>query len=200
MWVWLSWGPRLNRKTVLRVIGASGCALFILSMLLPFLQAQWIGMKIPEAAIGPEDLWSFKKTYIHGYMGDHSVIRVEEYWFADYWNRGGELSHELGSWVGPFLIFMFEAQVFTVLFAALTILKVKPYLFLSSAILNGFTTFCMGFVTYAMSRWYEKTLQAGFWITFCSAALFVVAFLASWRQHRRTQGAKATETPPHPNQ
>jgi len=181
-WERLFWWLQLNRKIVLRVLGASACALFTLSIFLPFLQAQWFGMRIPEAVIGPEVLWSFKETYEYGYMG-HNLV-VEEWWFAGYWSRG-EFGPGLGSWGGPFLIFMFEAQAFTVLFAALAIFKVRPYLFLSSTILNVFTAFCMWFVSYALSYWYAKTFQAGFWLTFCSATVFFVAFLQSWRQHRR---------------
>jgi hypothetical protein len=167
----------LNRQIVLRIIGASACALFILSIFLPFLQVQWYDRGIPEAIFGPEALWSFKETYKHGYMGGHVV--VEEYWFASYWSRG--FSIRLGYWVGPFLIFMLEAQAFTVLFAVLAILKVRHNLFLSATILNAFTTFCMWFVSYAIDSWYAITFQIGFWLTFFSATLFFVAFLGSWR-------------------
>ena len=167
---------------MLRVLGASACALFIVSIFLPFLQAQWVGLRIPEAYIGPTVLWSFKETHEYGYMGQGIV--VEEWWFADHWSRG-EFGPGLGSWVGPFLIFMFEAQVFTVLFAALAIFKVKPYLFLSPTIPNVFTIFCMWFVSYALGSWYAKTFEAGFWLTFPSATLFLVASLQSWRQHRK---------------
>jgi len=184
----------LNRQIALRIIGASACALFILSIFLPFLQAQWFGGGIPEEVSGPQVLWSFKETDEHGYMGGRVV--VDELWFADYWSRGFSL--RLGYWVGPCLIFMLEAQAFTVLFAALAIFKVKPYLFLSSAILNAFTTFCMWFVSYALDSWYARTFQAGFWLTFCSATLFFVALLEAWRQHRRRQHAKTTETPQPP--
>lgn len=161
----------------------------------PFLQAQWTGMHILEVTIGPKVLWSFKETDEYGWMNGGVV--VEEWWFSGYWMRV-EFGSGLGSWVGPFLIFMFEAQIFTVLFAALAIFKVKPYLSLSSAILNAFTTFCMWFVSYAVDLDYAKTFQAGFWLTFCSATLFFAAFLESWRQHRRRQRAKTTETPRPP--
>ena len=166
----------------MRVICASACVLFLLSIFLPFLQAQWVGASIPEEINGPQVLWSFKETDEHGNMG--GGVFVDEFWFAYYWSQAPiQLgSVELGYWVGPLLIFMFEAQFFTVLFAALAIFKLKQYLFLSSLILNAFTTFCMWFVRYAMDSSYAITFQAGFWLTFCSATLFLVAFLESWRQ------------------
>jgi hypothetical protein len=181
----------LNRQVELRFIGASACALFILSIFVPFLQAQWIDGRIPEVFPGPEALWSFKEAYEYGYLG-RGVIR-EEYWFAYYWGRGFSLG--LGYWIGSFLIFMFEAQFFTVLFAGLAIFKLKPYLILSSLILNAFTIFCMWFVSYALDSYYEIAFQTGFFLPFCSATLFLVALLESWRLHRKKQSAVTTVAP-----
>jgi uncharacterized membrane protein YfcA len=147
-------------------------------------------MRIPEAMIGPADLWSFKETYTGGWhRGESFVINVHELWFARYWSQGGGF----GVWVGPGLIFLFEAQVVTLLVAALAIHRVKPHLFLASAILSAFTVCCMWFVAFTMSRWYDKTFQAGFGLAWCSAAVFVAAVLTSRRQHPKRQRAPTTE-------
>jgi hypothetical protein len=182
-------GVLLDRKNVLRVISIFACALFIVSTSLPFLQAH-------IDAVGNysqnEFFWSFKENYELEYTNQGGVRRMQELWFADYWSRGW--SYSFVGWVGPFLIFTFEAQVFTILFAALAILKVKPYLFLSSTILNIFTIFCMGFVGYTLDSNYLSytlnsdwviTFQAGFWFTLPSVTLFFIAFLKSWKLQRK---------------
>jgi hypothetical protein len=188
----------LKRNTTLQVLTAVGCLLFIASMLLPFLQVRWTGIKIPEALIGPQDLWSFKETYVHGYLYDGFVVEVDEWWFASYWSRGGEFGPDLGIWVGPVLVFMFEAQILTIISAALAFLKAKPRLLLATSLLSAFTIACMGFIGYAMSRSNEKTLQAGFWLALCSALSFCLTSLESWRHHRRTQGAQQPNLLHHP--
>jgi hypothetical protein len=147
-------------------------------------------MRIPEAMIGPADLWSFKETYTGGWrMSETLVINVHELWFASYWSQGGGF----GGWVGPGLIFRFEAQVVTLILAALAMHRVKPYLFLASTSLSAFTVCCMWCVPFTTRRWYEKTFQAGFGLAWCSAAVFGAAVLASWRQRPRRQRAPTTE-------
>ena len=189
-------GNRLRSTTKLRILLATGTALVILSTLLPFLEVQWTGMRIPEAILGPRTLWSFKETYLHGYMFTDPAIRLDEWWFARYWCREEAFGVGLGFWVGPVLIFMLEAQLCTLLSAALALRKLKPRLVLATGLLSAFTIACMGFVTYALSHEYAKTLHAGFWLAVGATLTFFVTFLESWRPHRRTGGVAATEPPP----
>lgn len=171
----------------LRLLTISACSLFTLSILFPFLEAAWQGMKIPEAIIGRETFWSFKYHVIYGWNYGNLVVVNEDRWFADYWQFLPVGIGRIEAWISPVLIFMFEAQILCVLFAALSLFRLKPYLLLSSTILNAFTTFGMLFVTQALSHEYAKTLQAGFWLTIPSAALFLAAAFLSSRQQKRAR-------------
>jgi len=168
----------LKTKTKLRLHIALASSLFIISILTPFLEAQWLGGTIIDGRLGPETFWSFKGTFEYWQMGGHNK---EEWWFVDYWYRAGIRTSILELWIGPFLIFILEAQVLTVLFSALAIFKVKSSLLLSSTILSIFTTFCMWFISYVLNPEYLRRFEAGFWISIISAALFLVAFLLSWK-------------------
>jgi hypothetical protein len=178
---------QLNGKIVLRVLGAFAWVLFIVSIFLPFLQAQWVGMHISEVYPGPENFWSFKRTYEYRSLYGEFGGGVEDWWFVEYWSQEGMVTYPapFGSWVGSVLMFMFVFQVFAVFFAALAIFKVEPYLFLSSAILNVLTILCMWFVGSALDSDYAITFQAGFWLTSPSAPMFFVAFTESCRQYRK---------------
>lgn len=177
----------LKAVTKLRFLVVFVCSLFIISIFCPFLQATWLGASIPEIHRGPATFWSFKEREVSWGLW-HGVV-IEERWFADYWWRVGIYADPLELWIGPVLIFMLEAQVLTVLFAALAILKIKPYLLLSSTILNVLTVFCMWFVSYALNpEHYQKNLELGFLLSFSSAVLFFVVFILSrrWLQKRET--------------
>jgi hypothetical protein len=106
----------------------------------------------------------------------------EDRWFADYWGFLNVGMGRLEAWIGPVLIFMLEAQVLTVLLATLTIFRRRVHLLLSAAVLNVLTISCMFFITLALSDSYAKMLQAGFWLTLPSAALFFTALFLSWKQ------------------
>jgi hypothetical protein len=141
--------------------------------------------------------WSFKETYEYPRLsGDVSEI---ELWFADYWSSDEWIFGYGRSvrWIGPLLVLLFETQIFAVSFAALSIFKVKPSLFLLSTALNVFMILCMWLVNYAMeppyplNRYYAAAFQAGFWFTFPSTILFFTAFLLSWRLWK----VKTSDTP-----
>lgn len=159
---------------------AFACSLFLVSIFLPFLQVwrlEWIGF--PEMRPGPQTFWSFKGRFEWWTIGGN---KVTEPWFADYWSQMSYfvfVAQPLGSWITPVLIFMFEAQVVTILSALLAIFRLKPYLLVLSTGFNAFTTFCMWFISEALSSWYSKRFEAGFWVSFPSAALFLLAFLLS---------------------
>jgi len=85
---------------------------------------------------------------------------------------------ELGLGMDTVLMLLFVAQALTVLFTALAIIKVKPHLFLSAAVLNVFTTFFMWLTSRAfVYPYFVYTFRAGFWLTLPTAALFLAAFL-----------------------
>jgi len=169
----------LPANTKLQFFTALACSIFVISIFTPFLKALWFGESIVRERAVPETFWSFKGTY--GYYRTDKVWGMEEWWFVDYWYRAGIRTSLLELWIGPFLIFMLEAQVLAVLFSTIAIFNVKPYLILSSTILNVFTNFCMWFVSNALNYGYLRTFEAGFWFAFISAALFLVAFLLSWK-------------------
>jgi len=170
----------MNEKAALRVLGAFACALLIVSMALPFLQAEWAGMHVPEVQIGPDTYWSFKRTSQYSSMNTGFV--AEQWWFFEYWNPTAPTQQPQYS--GGTVMIMFIFQVLAVFLAALATFQVKPYLFLSSAILSVLTIFCMLLVGNALHFGYVITFQAGFWLTFPPAPMFFVSFLECLRLHR----------------
>jgi hypothetical protein len=80
---------------------------------------------------------------------------------------------------------MFGAQVLTILFAASAIFKVKPYLFLSSAIFNVCVIVSMWLTSRAFTySYYRYSFQAGFWLAAVSATLFLAGAILSWKFSR----------------
>ena len=169
----------MKAEMLLRFLVALTCVLFIVSIFCPFLQVIY-GSEFPEHRLCIICMWSFKGTLeCRGY-----VLVVEEWWFADYWRK---VCDRWAVWIGPSLIFMLEAQGFTALFAALAILRLKRSFLLLSTLLNVFTSFCMWFVRQALSNYYWKEFQAGFWLTFLTAALFLTTTLLScWFRRKAT--------------
>jgi hypothetical protein len=132
----------MNRIVVLRVFGTAAYISFISSVFVPFLQAQWIGISIPEMRPGLIRLWSFKGTFSFLRMMNGNGIVVEEYWFADYWCRV-QGKGALGVWIEPLLIFIFEAQVLTFPTVISALWKMKCSHFLLAFLLNVFILSCM---------------------------------------------------------
>lgn len=169
----------------MKVYGILTLIVFLCSIVYPFLQVQLFGIVTFTGAPGPATFWSFRATTIWGRTPDNPgppVIR--EYWFADYWTQYTSYrTVELGFRIGSILAFMFGAQVLAVLFAALAIFRVKPYLFLSSAIFN----FCIIVFIWLTSRafsysYYRCSFLAGFWLAAASATLFLVGSVLSWKR------------------
>lgn len=168
----------------MQVIGVLACFLFVYSIFYPFLQVQLFGIVTFTGSPGPEIFWSFKVTTVYFRTPDNpGAPIIKEYWFADYWTEYiNYKTIELGLGIGSVLVFMFGAQVLTILFAALAIFRVKPYLFLSATILNVSITFCMWLTSRAfIYPYYRHAFQAGFWLTFASVTLFLAASILSWR-------------------
>lgn len=167
----------MNGRDRLRVIGAFPCLLFTISIFYAFLQVQWYRIVTFTGYPGPATFWSFRMTAI--YFPTPNQLILTEHWFADYWSKYiNYKTMELGLGMDTVLMLMFMAQAFTVLFAALAIFRVRPYLFLSAAVLNMFTTFCMWLTSRAfVYPYYKCAFQAGFWLTLPAAALFLAAFL-----------------------
>ena len=164
--------------TAQRPLVALACFLFLVSIFLPFLRAQWFGLVIPETYPGPEYFWSFKQTYEYWDLstGKFRVARGE-WWFADYWSRIGQGIGTPRVWIPPLLICILDTQVFTVLLGVLAILKAKSrFLLISTVIFNVSTIFCMVLVSCVLDSWYLKISQPGFWLTLASATMFLAAF------------------------
>jgi len=75
--------PVMRLETKVRLLAALTLSLFIISIFVPFLQATWRGIGIPEIRPGPQTFWSFKGTIEYWYL-DHGRV-VNEFWFSDYW-------------------------------------------------------------------------------------------------------------------
>jgi len=156
---------------MLRFLVTFACALFTVSIFLPFLQTWWVPVEFhlpsgPLASI----FWSFKKT---GWSAAWLSGGQKEVWFADYWGRDEAMMSAL--------IFMFGFQLLTVLCSVVAIFRVKPYLLILSMGFNFSTTFCMWLVSHTLNPLYNKSFESGFWLTFPSATVYLVAFLLSWR-------------------
>jgi len=183
----------LDWKDMLRVLGAFACFLFALSIFHPFLQVQLFDIVTFSGYPGPETFWSFKVINVYFRTPNDSVIK--EYWFADYWYRYTNYrTMELGLGIGTVFVFMFGVQVLAMLFAALAAFNVKAYLFLSSAVLSFFTTFCMWLVSRAfIYPYYRYVFQAGFWLTFPSVMLFFTCSILSWKLLRKKAAHSITQ-------
>lgn len=170
--------PVIELKAKAKLLGAFACFVFLISIVLPFLQAVWQGGIYPEMRPGPETFWSFKGTTEYSYLGRGRV--VNEYWFSDYWFLDRISHYEgFGRWIGPALIITLASQILVLLFSTLAIFLDKGQLFLCSIAFSASTLFCMCLVTYALHPDYERYPVAGFWLSLLATALFVAALLMS---------------------
>jgi len=162
------------KKIVLQFLVTFACAFFTVSIFMPFLQMWWPS----ETGFAPSGtfrsiFWSFKKTELtYAWLSGGK----SEVWFADYWGRDEAIMSAL--------IVMFGFQLLTVLCSVMAIFRVKPYLLILSVGLNVSTTFCMWLVSRMLDPLYNKSFEYGFWFTFPSATLYLVAFLLSWRRRQ----------------
>ncbi len=173
----------MNGKCLLRLFGAVTCILFICSVFCPFLQVQLFVVTFTGYP-GPETFWSFKVTAVYFRTPDSpGAPIIKEYWFADYWTKYiNYRTIDFGLGIGPVFVVIFGAQVLTILFAALAILKVRSHSFLSAAILNVSITFCMWLTSRAfIYPYYKYAFETGFWLTSASATLFLAAAISVWR-------------------
>lgn len=176
----------MNQKTILQIYGIFTLILFLCSIVYPFLQVSLFGIYTFTGAPGPETFWSFKVTTIFFRTPDNpGPTIIGEYWFADYWTQYASYkTAELGFGIGSILAFMWGVQVLTVLFAVLAIARVKPYLFLSSAIFNVCIIVSMWLTSRAFTySYYRYSFQAGFWLAAASATLFLAGSFMSWKGH-----------------
>lgn len=176
----------MNKKTILQVYGAFTFILFVCSIVYPFLQVSLFGIVTFTGVPGPETFWSFKATAVFFHTPDNPGPPItSECWFTDCWSEYASYrTAELGLGIGSILALVFAAQVLTVLFAALAISKIKPYLFLSSAILNACIIIFMWLTSRPFTHsYYKYSFQAGFWLAVASATLFLAGSILSWKGH-----------------
>ncbi len=178
-WLWL------DRAAVVRVFGTLAFLLFLCSVLSPFLEVSWSGLRTFVGFPGPLTFWSFRMTNVYFRAPDDLV--VNEYWFLDYWSKYTNYgTSELGFAMSTVLALLFAAQIFTILFGALVVSKSKSYLSVSAAVSNIVTIFCMWLVSRVfIYPYFRYVFLVGFWLAFASAILFFAVFILSWKWLRK---------------
>ena len=166
---------------MVRVLGALASFLFLCSILSPFLEVSWFGLRTFVGSPGPLTFWSFRMT--NAYFRTPSDLVMNELWFIEYWSDYANYrTLELGLAMSTILALLFMVQVLTILIGGLAVSKVKSSLFFSAAILNVVTVFCMWLVSSAFIYPYiNYVFLAGFWLASTSAALFFAASTLSWK-------------------
>jgi len=172
----------------LRFLVVFACFIFTVSVFCPFFQTK---VALPQH--GPAYYWSFMETKVFA-RAANGWYPPQAYAFEWYWDSMETWGITSGaSWIHHALILMLGAQVFTVLFGALASINrspaytneswtSNPYLLLTSTALNVVVVSCMWFVYNAFGPLYVKQFEAGFWLSLLSLALFIAAFLLSWKQ------------------
>jgi len=158
-----------------RVLLILGCLLFLASAISPFL------FVTRPASIIPEDwdntyFWSFKSS-----TQQIRSLRISqewvEYWFYDYWVREYAFMSEL-SLVFPL---MFVVQILTLIAGTASIFINRGTL--APAILCPMITASMIYVEKTFIHWHSY--QQGYWLTYPSMLLFIVAFILSLATHKK---------------
>jgi len=175
----------------LRIFGAFASFLFLCSILSPFLEVSWFGLRTFVGSPGPLTFWSFRMTNVYFRSPDDLVMN--ELWFVEYWSDYANYrTLELGLAMSAVLVFLFGVQVLTVFFGALAVSRVSSTLLFSAAIVDVVTAFCMWLVSRAfIYPYFRYVFLAGFWLACVSVVLFFAASILSWRWFREeATGAK----------
>jgi len=162
------------RNVVWRVMMVFGCVILLTSVLNPFLNAHWIGLRIPESSTSwPGEMWSFKQLFYYWDMlGPTTFARVElsfgQYWFQE-WHR------RAASWTGYALMLMLVLQVLTIVLGIFVIFKSTRSSILLPALLNSTIVILIIVISNGMAEDYARTFQPGFWLTLLSIVPFLFA-------------------------
>ena len=181
----------MRAATKLRFIIAFACFVFVVSVFYPFLEAQYKGLQIPEAIIGPFTFWSFKGTFVHGWQFPLRIVK-DEWWFTGYW-LNWRLDGVFQKWTPPVLIFMLGAQILSVSFSVFSILRLKPYVLVLLTILNVSVILSMWLVSYTLDSKYVRSFHYGFYFSVFSLFLYLAAFFLSRRWLPKSQMENTTK-------
>jgi hypothetical protein len=155
----------LKAKTKLRLLVLLAFFLFLASIFLPLIEAR---RDVYSVRTGfreeRETLWSFKKT--------EPYSSVPELWFFNLWSKGG------------WWIWIFGAQVSTVLFALLAIVRPHEFFLLLSTVFSFSIVFYILFLLLALKLTSTYYFKEGFMLTLLSAVLFFVAFKGAYKMPR----------------
>lgn len=153
--------------TLRRVLLILGCLLFLGSVLSPFLF-------VTQSSIIPEDsdrisYWSFKSSTQQ--VRSLHLYQTVEYWFYDYWVK----EYAYGPEFPLVFVFMLVAQILTLITGVASIFLNKRILALAPAVLCLMVTASMVYAGTSLRFWHSY--QQGYWLTYPSMLLFLVAFI-----------------------
>jgi hypothetical protein len=159
-----------------RILIAFACAIFLTSILNPFLDAHWTGLRIPEVYSSlPGEMWSFKQHFYYWNIFGPTLAYVElsfgQYWFQD-WHMG------IASWTGYALMSIFILQVLTIALGIFLIFKSNRSSIPLPIVLNTLVVILMSVVSNGMKEDFARTFQPGFWLALLSIAPFLLAAVA----------------------
>jgi len=159
-----------------RILIAFACAIFLTSILNPFLVTYWVGLRIPEVySSWPGEMWSYKQHFYYWNMFGPIRVRVElffgQYWFQD-WHMG------IASWTSYALMSIFILQVLTIALGIFLIFKGNRSSITLPIVLNTLVVILMAVVSDGMKEDFGRTFQLGFWLALLSIAPFLLAAVA----------------------
>jgi hypothetical protein len=174
-----------QKSRLTRLISLLACTIFAASVFFPFLQAPFLRL-----VDRPENdyalLWSYKEILTVSYEG--TGRKWLEYGFADYWTLQlvWGVTPALFPWLGIIAYTTFEFQIITVSAGVLAVFKGKRKLYLLQTLFAATTLVLLTLVPSAVSGYYDKIFQTGFWLTLasvilCSANLAIEASFLSAR-------------------
>jgi hypothetical protein len=169
--------PVTSLDTLRRAVITFGCLLFLCSMVFPFALVEH---KFTIDVITPADwdttyFWSFRSSTQQFRAGIlHGTV---EYWFNDYWAKEYDYRPEL---LTVFVI-MLAAQILTLTTGAASIFFNRKIL--APVVPCLMTITLMVYIATSLEYWHSY--QQGYWITYPSMFLFIIAFILSVVTNRK---------------
>lgn len=158
----------MSLNTLKKVLSMIGCLFFLCSLIFPFL---FVSRPASQFMVDWDNtyFWSFKSSthQIRSFFLNQTL----EYWFYDYWVRESAFRSDL------LVVFslMFVVQILTLLAETASILINRRVLPLVPAILCPIVTALM--VHVGTSYEFSISYQLGYWLTYPSMFLFIIAFM-----------------------
>lgn len=164
-----------------------GCLLFLFSFISPFYH--FTPMTQIEFHYSVY-YWSFKSE-VRIYDLDH-FAGLRQYWFSDYWFNifsGWNLGLD---WM---LISMFAAQILTIAFSIASVIANRRVPALAAIVSCIATTALMIYVNTRIydASFYLNSYEQGYWLTYPSMILFLLAFALSLLSHKKKIDLQASK-------